>query len=73
MAILLFLLAIFNAFNVINRFIRMAEELFGLLIAVLFIQEAGVVSEFRIAEAEDPKLEKYRQDPGAMVLDVFEA
>ncbi|GAY45088.1 hypothetical protein CUMW_086840, partial [Citrus unshiu] len=58
MAILLFLLAIFNACNVINRFIRMAEELFGLLIAVLFIQEAGVVSEFRIAEAEDPKLEK---------------
>jgi hypothetical protein len=37
---LLFLLAIFNAGTVINRFTRIAGELFGMLIAVLFIQEA---------------------------------
>ena len=37
---MLFLLAIFNAGTVINRFTRIAGELFGMLIAVLFIQEA---------------------------------
>ncbi|XP_022720873.1 boron transporter 4-like [Durio zibethinus] len=61
-ALLLFLLAIFNACTVINRFTRIAGELFGMLITVLFIQEAikGVVSEFAIPEAQDPKLEKYQ-------------
>ncbi|EXB33250.1 Boron transporter 4 [Morus notabilis] len=61
-ALLLFLLAIFNACGVINRFTRIAGELFGMLIAVLFIQEAikGVVSEFEIPKAEDPNLEKYK-------------
>lgn len=61
-ALLLFLLAIFNACNVINRFTRIAGELFGMLIAVLFIQEAikGMVSEFEIPKAEDSKLEKYQ-------------
>lgn len=39
-ALLLFLLAIFNACAIINRFTRIAGELFGMLIAVLFIQEA---------------------------------
>ncbi|GFY95450.1 HCO3- transporter family [Actinidia rufa] len=39
-SILLFLLAIFNACTVITRFTRIAGELFGMLIAVLFIQEA---------------------------------
>ncbi|XP_031257737.1 probable boron transporter 7 [Pistacia vera] len=60
-AILLFLLAIFNACSIITRFTRVAGELFGMLIAVLFIQEAikGVIGEFSIPEAEDPKLEKY--------------
>lgn len=61
-ALLLFLLAIFNACNIITRFTRIAGELFGMLIAVLFIQEAvkGLVSEFKIPKAEDLKLEKYQ-------------
>ncbi|CAK9164830.1 unnamed protein product [Ilex paraguariensis] len=61
-ALLLFLLAIFNACNIISRFTRIAGETFGMLIAVLFIQEAikGVISEFRIPKAEDPKSDKYQ-------------
>ncbi|OAY36793.1 boron transporter 4 isoform X1 [Manihot esculenta] len=61
-ALLLFLLATYNACTIINRFTRIAGELFGMLIAVLFIQEAikGMVSEFEIPKAEDPKLEKYQ-------------
>ncbi|KAK2651496.1 hypothetical protein Ddye_011352 [Dipteronia dyeriana] len=61
-SLLLFLLAIFNASDVINRFTRIAGELFGMLIAVLFIQEAiqGIVSEFEIPKGEDHKLDKYR-------------
>ncbi|XP_059636195.1 boron transporter 4-like [Cornus florida] len=60
-ALLLFLLAILNACNIINRFTRIAGELFGMLIAVLFMQQAvkGLVSEFRIPKAEDPYAEKY--------------
>ncbi|GFY99798.1 HCO3- transporter family [Actinidia rufa] len=60
-ALLLFLLAVFNACAIINRFTRIAGELFGTLIAVLFIQEAikGLVSEFRIPKDEDPTEEKY--------------
>jgi hypothetical protein len=37
---MLFLLATFNASNVISRFTRVAGELFGMLITVLFLQEA---------------------------------
>ncbi|CAJ1972105.1 unnamed protein product [Sphenostylis stenocarpa] len=37
---LLIMLAIFNACTVISRFTRVAEELFGMLITVLFFQEA---------------------------------
>lgn len=37
---MLFLLAIFNACNIIPRFTRLAGELFGMLITVLFLQEA---------------------------------
>ncbi|CAK7356600.1 unnamed protein product [Dovyalis caffra] len=61
-ALLLSLLAIFNVCAIINRFTRVAGELFGMLIAVLFIQEAirGMVSEFEIPKAEDPKLDKYQ-------------
>ncbi|KAK6152586.1 hypothetical protein DH2020_012225 [Rehmannia glutinosa] len=61
-ALLLFLLSIFNACAIINRFTRIAGETFGMLIAVLFIQEAikGMVSEFKIPKAEDPNLEKYQ-------------
>ncbi|GMQ06802.1 hypothetical protein CsSME_00051249 [Camellia sinensis var. sinensis] len=59
--ILLLLLAAFNACTIISRFTRIAGELFGMLIVVLFMQEAikGLVSEFRIPKAEDPTAEKY--------------
>lgn len=43
-ALLLFLLAIFNACTIISRFTRVAGELFGMLITVLFLQEAVKVS-----------------------------
>ncbi|CAJ1975128.1 unnamed protein product [Sphenostylis stenocarpa] len=47
-ALLLFLLAILGACSIINRFTRIAGELFGLLIAMLFMQQAikGLVEEF---------------------------
>lgn len=47
-ALLLFLLAILGACSIINRFTRVAGELFGLLIAMLFMQQAirGAVEEF---------------------------
>lgn len=44
-AILLFLLAILGACSIINRFTRVAGELFGLLIAMLFMQQAIKVGE----------------------------
>ncbi|KAG8493566.1 hypothetical protein CXB51_011749 [Gossypium anomalum] len=55
-------LGIFNACTVMNRFTRIAGELFGMLIGVLFIQEAikGVVSEFQVPEHQDVKSEKYQ-------------
>uniref|UniRef100_A0A2P2Q3U6 Anion exchange family protein n=1 Tax=Rhizophora mucronata TaxID=61149 RepID=A0A2P2Q3U6_RHIMU len=61
-ALLLFLLAIFNACTIINRFTRIAGETFGMLISVLFIQQAakGMVGEFRIPKAENPNSEKYQ-------------
>ncbi|OMO97040.1 Bicarbonate transporter, eukaryotic, partial [Corchorus capsularis] len=61
-ALMLILLAIFNACTVITRFTRIAGELFGMLITVLFLQEAikGVVTEFSIPKGEDPKLEQYQ-------------
>ncbi|KEH16038.1 boron transporter-like protein [Medicago truncatula] len=61
-ALLLFLLAIFNAAIIINRFTRIAGELFGMLITVLFIQEAikGMVSEFEVPKEGDPTLDKYQ-------------
>lgn len=37
---LLFLLSILGACSIINRFTRLAGELFGLLIAMLFMQQA---------------------------------
>ncbi|EPS73271.1 hypothetical protein M569_01481, partial [Genlisea aurea] len=53
-ALMLVLLAIFNACTIINRLTRVAGELFGMLIAVLFIQEAikGVVGEFNVPKGE---------------------
>ncbi|XP_065875817.1 probable boron transporter 2 [Euphorbia lathyris] len=55
-ALLLFLLSILGACSIINRFTRIAGELFGLLIAMLFMQQAirGVIDEFGIPEREDP-------------------
>lgn len=43
-ALLLFLLVILGACSIINRFTRLAGELFGLLIAMLFMQQAIRVS-----------------------------
>ncbi|KAL2610878.1 hypothetical protein R1flu_022570 [Riccia fluitans] len=57
----LMLLAIFGACSLINRFTRVAGELFGLLIAILFIEQAvkGAVGEFRIPKLEDSSKEEY--------------
>lgn len=54
---LLFLLSILGACSIINRFTRVAGELFGMLIAMLFMQQAieGVIDEFRIPKREDPR------------------
>lgn len=43
-AFLLLLLAVLGACSIINRFTRVAGELFGLLIAMLFMQQAIKVS-----------------------------
>ncbi|XP_060205010.1 boron transporter 4-like [Lycium barbarum] len=61
-ALILFLLAIFNASSIVNRFTRIAGETFGMLITVLFMQEAikGIVSEFHIPKSEDPSSEEYQ-------------
>ncbi|CAN4100492.1 unnamed protein product [Withania somnifera] len=55
-AFLLFLLAVLGACSIINRFTRLAGELFGMLIAMLFMQEAikGLVEEFGIPQRENP-------------------
>lgn len=45
-ALLLFLLAVLGACSIINRFTRVAGELFGMLIAMLFMQQAIRVSVF---------------------------
>ncbi|GLT83794.1 hypothetical protein SLE2022_020650 [Rubroshorea leprosula] len=54
-ALLLFLLAILGACSIINRFTRLAGELFGLLIAMLFMQQAirGIVEEFSNPQREN--------------------
>ncbi|XP_010691191.2 boron transporter 4 [Beta vulgaris subsp. vulgaris] len=54
-ALLLLLMAIFNACDIIDRFTRIAEELIEMLIAVLFIQEAikGIISEFQVPKGKD--------------------
>ncbi|VAI28341.1 unnamed protein product [Triticum turgidum subsp. durum] len=56
-ALLLFLLAVLGACSIINRFTRIAGELFGLLIAMLFMQQAikGLVDEFGVPERENIK------------------
>ncbi|KAI0491679.1 hypothetical protein KFK09_025939 [Dendrobium nobile] len=61
-ACMLFFLAIFNACNIITRFTRVAGELFGMLITVLFLQEAikGIMSEFTAPVGEDHNQHKYQ-------------
>ncbi|XP_047313442.1 boron transporter 4-like [Impatiens glandulifera] len=61
-SLMLFLLAIFNACTIINRFTRIAGETFGMLIAALFIQQAvrGMLGEFGTPEHENPRQEKYQ-------------
>ncbi|XP_061346275.1 probable boron transporter 7 [Gastrolobium bilobum] len=61
-ALLLILLAVFNACTVITRFTRIAGELFGMLITVLFFQEAikGLMGEFRTPKAENPASEEFQ-------------
>ncbi|KAI4376918.1 hypothetical protein MLD38_014623 [Melastoma candidum] len=60
-SLLLCLLAIFNTCDIITKFTRFAGELFGMLIAVLFLQEAvkGIISEFGIPKSKDGTLVKY--------------
>ncbi|XP_057454220.1 boron transporter 4-like isoform X3 [Lotus japonicus] len=60
-ALLLFLLAAFNAATIVNRFTRVAEELFGMLITVLFLQEAikGMVEEFKVPKNENSASNQY--------------
>ncbi|CAL1397520.1 unnamed protein product [Linum trigynum] len=61
-ALLLFLLSVLGACSIINRFTRLAGELFGLLIAMLFMQQAikGLIDEFRIPEREDPNAVQFQ-------------
>ncbi|XP_057832409.2 boron transporter 1-like [Cryptomeria japonica] len=61
-SLLLILLAILGACSIINRFTRVAGELFGLLIAMLFTQEAirGLVNEFRVPDRGNVKLEQFQ-------------
>ncbi|KAL5568581.1 hypothetical protein UlMin_025156, partial [Ulmus minor] len=59
-ALLLFVLPIFNDCTIINGFTRISSEIFGMLIAVLFIQESikEMVIEFKLPKVEDSNLEK---------------
>ncbi|XP_057517794.1 boron transporter 1-like [Amaranthus tricolor] len=60
-ALLLCFMAILGACSIINRFTRLAGELFGLLIAMLFMQQAikGLVDEFITPKRANPKLTEY--------------
>ncbi|KAF3328511.1 boron transporter 4-like protein [Carex littledalei] len=61
-ALMLFLLSICNASSIISRFTRIAGELFGMLITVLFFQQAikGIVSEFKVPEGKDENSPMYQ-------------
>lgn len=61
-AVMLFLMAMFNAAVALNRFTRFAGELFGMLITILFMQEAvkGMLSEFSAPEGQDHNLPIYQ-------------
>ncbi|KMT10027.1 hypothetical protein BVRB_5g122410 [Beta vulgaris subsp. vulgaris] len=60
-SLLLFFMAILGACSIVNRFTRLAGELFGLLIAMLFMHQAikGLVDEFHIPKRENPKLTEF--------------
>jgi hypothetical protein len=55
-------LSILGACSFINRFTRLAGELFGLLIAVLFIEQAieGIIMEFQVPKQEVPTLQQFQ-------------
>ncbi|XP_051180318.1 boron transporter 4 isoform X1 [Lolium perenne] len=61
-AVMLFLMAMYNAAAALNRFTRFAGELFGMLITILFMQEAikGMFSEFSVPEGNDQSLPIYQ-------------
>ncbi|KAL9330887.1 hypothetical protein ACSQ67_000497 [Phaseolus vulgaris] len=61
-SLLLIMLAVFNACTIISRFTRLAEELFGMLITVLFFQEAilGIRNEFKTPKSENPSTEEHQ-------------
>ncbi|KAI3512355.1 hypothetical protein L1887_19670 [Cichorium endivia] len=61
-AVMLCVLAILNACTLITRFTRVAGEVFGMLISVLFMQEAirGVISEFHVPKGENEAIEEYQ-------------
>ncbi|RCV16019.1 hypothetical protein SEVIR_3G105900v4 [Setaria viridis] len=54
-ALMLFLMAMFNVAAILNKFTRFAGELFGMLITILFMQEAvkGMLGEFSAPEGKD--------------------
>ncbi|XP_010679449.2 probable boron transporter 2 [Beta vulgaris subsp. vulgaris] len=60
-SLLLFFMAILGACSIVNRFTRLAGELFGLLIAMLFMHQAikGLVDEFHIPKRENPNLTEF--------------
>ncbi|ESQ49398.1 hypothetical protein EUTSA_v10020147mg [Eutrema salsugineum] len=60
--LLLFLLAVLGACVFINRFTRLAGELFGILIAMLFMQEAikGIVDEFGVPGRTNPRSAEFQ-------------
>nr|CAB3460393.1 unnamed protein product [Digitaria exilis] len=57
-AVMLFLMAMFNAAVILNKFTRFAGELFGMLITILFMQEAikGMLGEFKAPEGVPRRL-----------------
>ncbi|RYR44525.1 hypothetical protein Ahy_A08g040848 isoform B [Arachis hypogaea] len=61
-ALFLIVLGIFNACTVITRFTRVAGELFGMLITVLFFQQAikGLVEEFGTPKNENQLAEEFQ-------------
>jgi hypothetical protein len=70
--LILFLLAILGACSIINRFTRIAGELFGMLIAMLFMQQAIKVRKLSypfylyvclfVCQSEKWLLDTYRHD-----------